>query len=516
MNLTKSFINKLVLLGLILLVLPSVNAVILNERVEEKCSDDQCQLEFGNPRFIRYNDELMYFKDFSTLSETNEKDIKNIQLDGVEITYTPFIIKDKKEIDIKDTNDLGLDYKFINENEQDFSKFTIEFNRLTGLTEFGLRINSNYPITYKTFEHIVEGVYTNRDPKIVEVTNLYTGGREISYVPEIDNGLKVRFDKKTNSIYFTILPSLSNEPVSIDPIITFNSTSQDGHLVFDMSPFSCTSWVTGTTVTAIAKNYGTMTEAWTITPFNTSIIPDDATINRVQLNTYRHSYSSKITSTPLDLWLVDYFYGQTDIGNLNCGDENQIMGGQGSVNWSAVTGWRIKNLGTITINKTGWTNFKLAPKWVLYGAADEAQANMRASEYAGYYGPRLIVNYSEYVPPPEEEEEVTQGWSTSIILSLIGSGMLLLFIAGKFDKDEHFMFRIFLIACSIFIMLIGLSAGITIAELSDNSTSTSLNASVSSLNTAYFTTTWVFWVGLAGLCIGLLIYSLNALKKPLE
>ena len=373
------------------------STTILDERTELKCSDDQCQMEIGNPRFIRYNDELMYFKDFSTLSETETKDIRNVQLDGVEITYTPFIIKDGKEIDIKDTSTLGLDYNFINNNEQDFSKFTIEFNRITGLTEFGVRVSSNYPITYKTFNHTVEGVYINIDPKIVEVTNLYTNGREISYVPEIDNGLDVRFDKKTNSMYFTILPSISNEPISIDPIITFNSTSDDGHLVYAMSPFVCIGSSSGGTTSAIAKNYGTMTEAHTIIPFNTSIIPDDATIEQVQLQHYRHSYTSRISSTPLDLWMVNYYYGQTDIGALFCGDGIQITGGQGSINWSAVTGWRTKNVGTITINKTGWTNYKLSPKWVLYGAADEAQANMRTSEYAGYYDPRLVVNYTEAI-----------------------------------------------------------------------------------------------------------------------
>jgi len=142
---------------------------------------------------------------------------------------------------------------------------------------------------------------------------------------------------------------------------------------------------------------------------------------------------------------------------------------QGDSNWNKVIGniWEVfGSPNKINITTDAHTQITIFDRWRHIPISQKATATFRTSEYTGTDSdPLLELTYTPPTPPPVEEEEEPVGWDIAIIGSLICSGLLLFFIAGKFDKKEHFIFRIFLLFMSLLIIIIAINIVVIVCGL---------------------------------------------------
>lgn len=98
-------------------------------------------------------------------------------------------------------------------------------------------------------------------------------------------------------------------------------------------------------------------------------------------------------------------------------------------------------------------------------------------------------------------------WAMAIIFCIGGSGFLFLFISCKFDKEHHYIFKVFLIFIGIFLFLITSNSAATITNLENISSTTDM------AQTTYGVNIWIFYVLLAAFVVGAIMYSLRKLRK---
>ncbi|MFH0952466.1 MAG: right-handed parallel beta-helix repeat-containing protein [Patescibacteria group bacterium] len=212
----------------------------------------------------------------------------------------------------------------------------------------------------------------------------------------IDNLLRLDFSDLVNSGYQV---DLSTERVRITNL-------QNGWNVLDPSPYASTAAADGQiTSLGIAASNGTTSaidlnnvagEVYikSYLSFDTSDLPDGATVTASDVNTYADSYTKSKTEDTI--YSVQYYTQSDCIGAaLDSGDYSCGNSDSGSLDWANTTGNKSKTLTTpdARINKTGDTDFRLQPGWTV-AAGNYKGAVMRQTEYTGTTtDPYLDVTY---------------------------------------------------------------------------------------------------------------------------
>ena len=175
------------------------------------------------------------------------------------------------------------------------------------------------------------------------------------------------------------------------------SESTDGHLNID-DITGCTSASSASTTQAVGDNNLLTLQSWAYFNFNTSEVPDTATINSFEHYVYSHDMPRNPRTPPANFWVFNYYSDKIDYSTLACGDQNKITTFAGTLDWGGdgSEGWEIMTLATSFVNKTGMTAIEITPNFEMVEASDDGTAFWRAREYTGELSdPYVKVIYTE-------------------------------------------------------------------------------------------------------------------------
>lgn len=150
---------------------------------------------------------------------------------------------------------------------------------------------------------------------------------------------------------------------------------------------------------------------YSIFKFDTSTIPNDATINSAQLDLYAHSYEQ---SGGAPTWSVQYISKKTyNKRDVQCWDFFTDGTDEGTLDWGGTTGSKSKIISTSSINTRGFTTFMLNATWHPEADGHYSYINIRTSEYTGISSdPVLTVTWTgglgdETCYPPNDSSDWT-------------------------------------------------------------------------------------------------------------
>ena len=468
-NRPREFISLIIIL--MILIISPVSAEIIDEKTEKSCVDGSCELiYYSSDVFKEYNDQFWTFEDFSSGYVTEDYDIVYNYEDGTQITLTPFGIYKGNKYYIKDLDpsiQAQIDFNTILEDFRDDSKFTINMKKVKFLTAIGFQVTSNKPIAEFVQEYPESGIFDEfNPPEIYSVTELQIGGIGFSYLDLLENGFDVSYSNYEFLIDISDRPD--NSIIDLDPLSTYYSKASDGF--WTLNP-ACSASSTGTTYLIGSSLTVGDKEFIGAENYNTSLIPDDATINEIRIQHYVNTKFATRGFTPSSWDVLHKYDGKEFATPLSCTDyiitEPFVQIDHGS------TGWKNYTIDTTKINVSGFTGYSYTDTWggELTGI-QEAYIAIRTSEYTGTtYDPRITINYTEYVAPVDDEEPKEPVWDAILIFSLFGTALLWIFVAARFDHKEHFVFRMFLIMMSLFMIIIAANVAIILCEYYSNKVS---------------------------------------------
>lgn len=423
-----------------------VNATILNQKTEETCNNGVCV------RTIYQNDVFTPdLKSFNQLiNKANIDENKSIIYefrDGFYVKFEPLIVSNGIKYYVKDlpqNKRNRLNYGAIINRFRDEAKFNMNLDNAQDLDYIGLKVDTNIPIELIHYNYTKSGIYTDRNPDVYDVYDMVIANKyRISFTDLIEQGYNISFDIPKREIYIDLRNKQGS--LTLDPTSTFYSNSNDGHLTHDDSQAGdpCTSASSSTTTNTVSDdNFFVNVFTHSYLSFDTSSIPDDATISSVNLKTYAHSYAKRLGRGSSPNWVVQYKYKKIDYGVLDCSDAFGFTDtATGNLDWAETIGWKTKSVSTSSIDLTGFSSYRLLPGWASLGANEQEIATWRASEYSGTStDPILEITYTLPAPAPTENPKLIKNNRSIFPLVILVAFMIIasrgVFVVDRREDDE--------------------------------------------------------------------------------
>lgn len=347
-----------------------VNAEILTETSERECSNGKCLYSTYEGKMFHYeNNRYYYFNEYVTLTPSSYNLIYQTPTSRVNLTtYVTYAGTDRDISTLSSSVRNQLDYQTQLTRLKNEYKFNVTFSRTAttnSLSRIGYRFNTASRITP-----------TDRNSVII-------GNIEYSYQDLIDNKFIVDYDTRTNTLWITT--TSLNGFVRLDPLSSFYSLSNDGYLAYAETDLSTCigNQSTSTTIdlghpaiSPLNRNHGML-------EFNTSTIASNQTLNQSTVEVYVGAYGSNCNVNTEE---IEYWTKGGNFGSLTCSDDIQSSGVYiGTVNFNKATGWKVKTVPVVYVNRTSSTLFELVSGWLRLSCVD-GQSNYyrtRMSEFTG-------------------------------------------------------------------------------------------------------------------------------------
>ncbi len=219
----------------------------------------------------------------------------------------------------------------------------------------------------------------------LEINNTGSLGINLNKLTIFDNGQVIPFSMTSTTTVlgtFYSVAGADGQITNAGGVKTVDSTSQNSQLTI--------------------STVGAGSETRSYVSFNTSSIPDDATVTIANVSIYAAGYAIAGESNPT--WNVDYRMGKDVIGvPLTSGAYgNGGFSSAGSLNYGGIRGYKnftVPSGRFSDISLTGQTDFELAPMWA--GdmlPAEAASLTIDQTEYAGTsYDPFMMITYTQSV-----------------------------------------------------------------------------------------------------------------------
>lgn len=423
---------------LTLIMVPFVQAEIIDERTEQFCDGNHCTLvSYGGKVF--FNDDGVWKSHLDFLNEgtwLSNHDLYFEYDNGDWILYRPVIIFQDQQYIVDDLLQVyDFEWEQFLVNSKDGSKSEIRFRKHRDIDYVGMQVFSNLPIEYLDYQHILEGDWTLEDDYYINTTDLIIGEYQVSFTDLAESGFTYDYDKTTNTLWIDVRGETGI--VTLDPSEQFASLSNDGYLTYTgwiTPPFTCNGASDGDTAIPVGSNYISDSESWGMTPFNTSSIPDTATVTSQKVQVYVSSITRSKGYTPSNT-RINYFTTGQEIGNpLSCSDGG-VSGytGQSDIDWSGTTGYKNKTLSNIDTNLTGTTTVRTTPNFqadfgkyynYLYRSSEYTTASQRPKYFVEYTLPSAGYCNTDYTGTGDwliaedvicDDEQFTVGGSMTIL-----------------------------------------------------------------------------------------------------
>ena len=275
-------------------------STILDERTESICNDGICVWSQYESKVFDYEDgqwetfsdkieDVSYNDGKIIYNFTNDKfiSLKFFVIYDGEVYFIPDLPQDWRE---KLKDNVGF------KGERFNSKFTMNVTipeTPLGINKVGFQFDTNIQNIKKVkFNHTPEGVYIDEDYPLYETYRFEAGKYSFSYTDLFDSGYDVTFRNDLNALVINLNDIGRFE---FDPVLTFNSSTDDGFLTFSSAPYACTGSTNITTTAGTGVSVTTNAETMIILPFDTSSVPDTATITHTDLETYLHAFTGRYT-----------------------------------------------------------------------------------------------------------------------------------------------------------------------------------------------------------------------------
>jgi hypothetical protein len=276
---------KFIIIFIVMLLIPMVNAEILSGTTERDCANDKCvYTTTQSDRFLNYGGKWLYFNQFATLelvgrdliystpistSATNT----NVNL-SIWVTYNG---RDQSLNSLTSTQISSFNPKYVLSKGRDEYKFNLTFTKPGEITRIGFKISSNREFSYTSLTGYVDNVISNN--------------MELSLQDLIDSGYSVTLDKLTG-IYWIDISKMFGA-ITLDPVSTFYSQSTDGSLVIEETFNSCINADSTATTTQMGYRPDIpIVLGWALFEFNTSVIANDQQIDYANLSLYNDRYDT--------------------------------------------------------------------------------------------------------------------------------------------------------------------------------------------------------------------------------
>lgn len=418
----------------------SVSAELINERAEQECYDlgngtiNCLFIGYGSNVFERdENGNLVTFKQMIRKAELDEN--KNIVFEfrnDNNVTFKPFgILRNGNKVFMEDLTPQqrqDLNFSIIKNSSRDDYKFGLTFNKINNLDYIGLKLESNLPVTPIVYNYTPEGIYDDTNFTQYELIDIVIKNRRITFRDLVEYGFNVSFNKTEKEVMIDLRDKEGF--IIVDPSVVYTLDANDGHI--SLVGGSCVNVNDTLTTATMGEDYRTADhfETNSYISVNTSIIPDDATIEFFRIRTYAHSYS-KTAHLPIT-WSILYrrSVDDSDLGDLGCSDVVKFSGGNsmGTLNWAGTTGYKIKGNAVNNVNVTGWTNVRMEETWAV-NSGEHALVDWRTSEY-GSTLPSYYINYT--VPSAEEQIILISKQSVYPFIAIFG----ILFVGGVLNAKK--------------------------------------------------------------------------------
>ena len=400
--------KKLIFLFLIFIaILPTISAEILSETSERECSNGRCLYSTYQGKVFHYeNNRWYYFRDYTSLSVQNRMLIYRTPRTNVNISmYVTYNGQDRALSSLSSSVIQAVDLQYTITSLRDENKFNLSFNKPALLTRIGFRVDSNRTLTFNQIDRAVSDYL------------------EFS-IDDIRENRNVSLDRNTN-IYWVDISDLSGR-VRLDPLSSFYSLSNDGYLSYAETDLTtCMASVsTGTTIdlghpaiSPLNRNYGML-------EFNTSTIASNQTLNQSTVEVYVGTYSS--SGCNVNTEEMRYYVKGGNFGTLDCSDVLHSGGGVnlGTVNYNQATGWKVKTVPVIYVNRTFSTLFEIEPDWLRLSCSDGTNHyyKTRMSEFTGTTSDPIMkvwtTDYLLNLESPTNNSEITIGTPTDFKFNL--------------------------------------------------------------------------------------------------
>ena len=415
------------------------SAEIINSRTEHEPGK---YTFYTKDKFYNNGKEYLTFEDFSDSKIVDYTLVFDYE-DGTQINLTPFGIYKRNKYYVKDLDSSILnqiDFNNVLSDFRDYSKFTIEFNRIKFLTDIGFKFSSNKPILEIPQEYTEEGVFNlnEEEPEIYRVTDLKAGNVIFSYLDLLQTGNSVLYSDY--EITIDISDREENSFISLDPGFSTYSPNVDGYFTYGVA---CTN-----ADDSAATMYVSFIDPLGLPParqsavfdYDTSALADDITVTDLRLYLYVTTQAYRLPRgvTPSD-WNTGHRYKNTGLGaGLTCAD---FGGFSASFHTEDLIGTGQKNYSisdTSKVNLAGYSTYQLIEGWASQ-VADRYQMSQQiaSTENPTFTEPKLEVYYN--VPAAAAETVVTkqkkQVYPLAVLMAMFLTGFMVLKNGKKEESD---------------------------------------------------------------------------------
>lgn len=379
--------KKLLLLIPCLFLIQIAKAEIIDQRTEQTCNGNNCIWEqYESNRFPIFNNELMYFSDFASGYIQNNV-IHFDYLDGTQVQLIPILHYRNNLYYLNETSPVVPDSNIT--MLRDYFKFQSHFVKTNQVHGIGFIVEANRDIDYLEQEN---------------ETALLIGNVSLSYNDLIQAGFPAEFYRQNNTIWIP-LDDYPNGAIWLDPVTTIWSEANDGACFINGTPtcISCSGTSTTYYLTTGVDPTGHGYYQYAFNSFNTSSIPDDATIISANHTQYATAYFE--SGTPFRPNYVYTFSSKQNYADpLDCTAYSHVFPTyEGLTDWGTSVGYKTEATKNTSINVTGFTSFRMILVSSGLSAGDVHIFTIVASENTGVkFDPSLKIEYS--IPTPLESE----------------------------------------------------------------------------------------------------------------
>jgi hypothetical protein len=374
--------KKWIIIFIVMLMIPMVNAEILSGTTERDCANGKCvYTTTQSDRFLNYGGKWLYFNQFATLNTVGNDLIystpistsatnTNVNL-SIWVTYNG---RDQSLNSLTSTQISSFNPKYVLSKGRDEYKFNLTFVKPREITRIGFKVSSNREFSYTSLTGYVDNIVSNN--------------MELSLQDLIESNYTISLDKITG-IYWIDISRLTGT-ITLDPISSFYSLSNDQSLLISETDYSCTGVGIGTRTMDIGQSADTQRE-YGMFEFNTSTIASDQQIDYANLSIYNSLIFDG--GCALSTQSLNYLTKGGVFGTVGCEDLFTTTVSAGTLSWGGSTGWKTKTIATNLINRTTSTLFQITPNWARYTCEGSGYFwVVRTADYTGTtYDPILTV-----------------------------------------------------------------------------------------------------------------------------
>lgn len=412
---------------LFLVILPFTCAEILTSTTEKDCLNSNCVYSISqSDRFLNYNGKWLYFNQFATLNIIGN-DL--IYTTPITTSTTPTTInlsiyvtqlgRDMPLNSLTTTQIRAFNPVYTLNKGRDEYKFNLTFTKAKDITRIGFKINSNREYLYTTVTGSIDNVISNNV--------------ELSLQDLKDSGYIITLDKVTGIYWIDISNRIGT--ITLDPVSTFYSLSNDGGIKYLISDGTC-SVIPTTTTTFVGEN--NLLDPNThfdksLFEFNTTTIASDQQVDYANFTYYVSAFSGRNCLPDPNTKLI--YGGSGLMETLDCSDDSLATTYINSIT-GTTTGFKTEVIPTTIINKTNDTILKLEKGWTgsQCDLGTQYLWTIRTSEYAGVtYDPILtVVTSTTIIPPSTTFDEKIERVKYPILLIFI-----IIFVMAIMPKPKN-------------------------------------------------------------------------------